>query len=79
MPHVTPTHVAAVDRQLCDECGLCMPLCPPLAIVMRQAEVDGLDPEAYLRQVLACIADHSINRISELLPWNVSLSVASAA
>jgi ferredoxin len=36
MPHVTPTHVAAVDRQLCDECGLCMPLCPPMAIHMRR-------------------------------------------
>ena len=28
--------VAVVDRQLCDECGLCMPLCPPLAITMRR-------------------------------------------
>jgi Na+-translocating ferredoxin:NAD+ oxidoreductase RNF subunit RnfB len=36
MPAVTPSHVAAVDRQLCDACGLCMPLCPPLAIVMRR-------------------------------------------
>ena len=30
------TQVAVVDRQLCDECGLCMPLCPPLAITMRR-------------------------------------------
>ena len=28
--------VAVVDRQLCDACGLCMPLCPPAAIVMRR-------------------------------------------
>ena len=28
--------IAAVDRQLCDECGLCMPLCPTLAIEMRR-------------------------------------------
>ena len=26
--------VAIVDLDLCDECGLCMPLCPPLAIRM---------------------------------------------
>ena len=36
MPAVTVAHVAVVDRQLCDACGLCMPLCPPLAIAMRR-------------------------------------------
>lgn len=36
MPPVIPSHVAIVDRQLCDACGLCMPLCPPLAITMRR-------------------------------------------
>lgn len=28
--------VAVVDHLLCDACGLCMPLCPPLAIHMRR-------------------------------------------
>jgi transposase len=42
------------------------------------AKLNGLDPEAYLREVLSRIADHPINRIEELLPWKVAATVAPA-
>ena len=40
--------------------------------LVETAKLNGLDPEAYLREVFERIADHPINRIDELLPWNVA-------
>ena len=38
------------------------------------AKINGLDPEAYLREIIGRIADHPINRIADLLPWNIAAS-----
>ena len=38
--------------------------------IIETAKMNGLDPQAYLADVLARINDHKINRLDELLPWN---------
>jgi transposase len=39
------------------------------------AKLNGIDPELYLRTVLAQIADHPISHIQDLLPWNLAPSL----
>ena len=38
------------------------------------AELNGWNPQAYLRELLDRIGDHPINRIGELAPWNLKLA-----
>jgi transposase len=44
------------------------------------AKLNGLNPEAYLKEILAKIADgHTINRIDDLLPWRLLPAAATSA
>jgi transposase len=47
--------------------------------LIETAKLNGFNPEAYLREVFGRIADHPINRIADLLPWNLSPRSASLA
>jgi hypothetical protein len=38
--------------------------------MIETAKLNSVDPQAWLTDTLSRIADHKINRIDELLPWN---------
>lgn len=40
------------------------------------AKLNGINPEAYLRNVLTRIVDHPINSVDKLLPWNLAAEFA---
>ena len=47
--------------------------------LIESAKLNGLNPQHYLTDVLARIADHPARRIGELLPWNWQPLNATAA
>jgi len=40
--------------------------------LIESCKLNCIDPQRYLQYVIERIADHPINRVEELLPWNVA-------
>jgi transposase len=38
--------------------------------LIRTCKLNGVEPEAWLRDVLTRVGAHPVNRLAELLPWN---------
>ena len=47
--------------------------------LIETAKLAGVNPEAWLADVLARLADHPINRLDELLPWHWKAACDAAA
>jgi hypothetical protein len=44
--------------------------------LIETAKLNGVNPQAWLTDVLGRIADHKITRIDELLPWHYAAAAA---
>ena len=47
--------------------------------LIQTAKLNGIDPRAWLADVLARLLDHPAKRIGELLPWNWKTQTPIAA
>jgi hypothetical protein len=64
---------------------IALPSATPLApsgvtgSLIATAKLNGVDPQAWLTDVLCRIADHAASRLDELLPWHWKRPEISAA
>jgi IS66 C-terminal element len=47
--------------------------------LIQTAKLNGIDPQAWLADVLARINDHNVQRLDQLLPWNWNAALRLAA
>ena len=47
--------------------------------LIQAAKLSGIDPQAWLADVLARLPDHPANKVNELLPWNWKANQRSKA
>ena len=82
----SPPWIAALDQDLFEKRGLKVNdivgsegggRSAAIAYTLIQtAKLNGVDPQAWLTDVLSRIADHKITRIDELLPWRYAATAA---
>jgi hypothetical protein len=48
-----------------------------IASLIATTLLNGLDREAWLRHVLERIAEHPVNRVAQLLPWNCAGAIVT--
>ena len=48
----------------------CSGLCPAGICEVQTCKPNGVDPQAWLADVLARLPDHPAKRVGDLLPWN---------
>ena len=65
--------VASVFATIFSEVGRSGQRAANVMTLIQSAKINDLDPQAYLREVFARIADHPVNRVDELLPWNLNI------
>lgn len=46
--------------------------------LIETAKFNGVNPQAYLTEVIRRVAHHPVNRVDELLPWNLGREMAAA-
>jgi hypothetical protein len=49
-----------------------------MATLINTAKLNNIDPQAWLADILARIADTPINKLEQLLPWNWTSPAAEA-
>lgn len=66
-------HLQAQQDKLCRKNFGSRPEKVSRRIVQMEADLNRLQKESYLRHVLAVIVDWPVPRVSELLPWRITL------